>query len=545
MSKQKQALWLALSLLFLTFSLQSQRSGAAEQTAPDLSIYPWLYLRDGRPPTAAETLVEVILVGDVMLGRGLAAEPAPFAHTAAWLSAADLTVGNLESPLAHTSPPRPIEPGAPQPYQLNAPSTAVNHLRHAGFDLLGLANNHSLDNGPAGLAETATHLQQAAIAPFGAGVGDEAYRPVLREIDGMRLAFLAVNAIPEPAGHRLAPGDDARAEWDEARLTAAITAARQQANAVIVSVHWGYEYHLQPDPWQERAAATLLAAGADIVAGHHPHVAQNVQVDFTNGRLVAYSLGNFIFDQGQGETDKGLALRAFFDAQGLRAAQLLPVWAGLQPRLMTPAEAEPLLARVQPPPPRLAFRCTAVTCTPAELSEQTETDALFWSGAIDLTGDGEAELVRRASEQVTIYQQGEAIWQSPAEWRVVDLALGDPNDDGRAELLLAIYRPDPDGYPRSQPYIVGYRGGEYKVIWGGRPLVLPILEVELGDVDGDGTQELVVLEEQGDAQTIAVWRWQGWSFSLLWRSPPGRYRNLRLPPGEDGRLLLTVNELYP
>jgi hypothetical protein len=182
---------------------------------------------------------------------------------------------------------------------------------------------------------------------------------------------------------------------------------------------------------------------------------------------------------------------------------------------------------------------------PAGVNDETDRAALFWSGAIDLTGDGEAEVVRRAGERVTIYQEGETVWQSPAEWRIVDLALGDPNDDGRAEIMLAIYRPDPDGYERSQPYLVGYRGGEYKVMWGGRPLVLPILEVELGDVDGDGAQELVVLEEQGEAQTIAVWRWQGWSFSLVWRSPPGRYQDLLLPPGGDGRLMLTVHEHYP
>ena len=87
---------------------------------------------------------------------------------------------------------------------------------------------------------------------------------------------------------------------------------------------------------------------------------------------------------------------------------------------------------------------------------------------------------------------------------------------------------------------MGYRGGAYKVLWGGRPLVYPLREVELGDVDGDGRQELVVLEEQGEAQRVAVWRWQGWSFSLVWRSPPGRYQTLVVVPGADGRELIRV-----
>src|SRR5690606_29529821 len=131
---------------------------------------------------------------------------------------------------------------------------------------------------------------------------------------------------------------------------------------------------------------------------------------------------------------------------------------------------------------------------------------LFWSGAIDLTGDGRPELVRRAAEQVTIYDggaAGEAVWQSPPEWRVIDVALGDPNDDGRGELFLALQRQDDAGHWRSQPYVVGYRGGVYQLLWGGRAVISPILEVELGDVDGDGAQELVVLEEQEAGATLA------------------------------------------
>jgi hypothetical protein len=124
------------------------------------------------------------------------------------------------------------------------------------------------------------------------------------------------------------------------------------------------------------------------------------------------------------------------------------------------------------------------------------------------------------------------VWRSPDTWRVVDLALGDPNDDGRHELLLAFWRPDDDGVPRSQPFIVGYRGGVYRTVWGGSPVDNPIYEVALGDVDGDGREDLVVLEEQA----VAVWRWHGWGFSLMWRSPPGRYQDLIL--SEEGLITL-------
>jgi poly-gamma-glutamate synthesis protein (capsule biosynthesis protein) len=515
------------------------RSGTEVAPVPDLSAYPWVYLRDGRPLTGDEPVVELIAVGDVMLGRGVADEPEPLADVAAWLAAADLTFGNLEAVIVEGGIPRTAPPDEPQPIILQAPVTAVSHLTTAGFDILSLANNHSLDFGPEGLAETTVRLQNANITPIGAGPDAiTAYQPLIREVNGLRLAFLAFNAVPDPgrSGSRTAPTNQwQRADWNEARAVEAVIQARKQADAVVVSMHWGYEYELKADPWQETAAQALIAAGADLVLGHHPHVVQDLR---GWQPVVAYSLGNFVFDQGQEGTNEGLALRVFFDKQGLRAVQALPVWAGLRPRLMTPDESAPLLARLQPLPPRIGFSCAGDDCQPVNLP-QTAVSGLFWSGSIDLTGDGMDEIIRRAGERVTIYQEGTAVFTTPPEWRVVDAALGDPNDDGRSEMLLAIWQTDAAGHERSQPYIVGYRGGEYKLIWGGRPLARPISEVELGDVDGDGKQELISIE----ADAITVWRWQGWNFSLMWRSENGRYQDLALVE-ENGRLVIQATRPY-
>ena len=171
-----------------------------EQTAPDLSAYPWLYLRHDEPLAANEKAVQLIAVGDVMLGRGVADKPRPepcpepsrrvvggsqpLAAVAPWLRAPDgstelevLTLGNLECVIAEEGVPRP------GPYRLRAPPSAVADLRDAGFDVLGLANNHALDFGPAGLAETVSRLQEAGMATVGVGPDAEAavvlYGPTL------------------------------------------------------------------------------------------------------------------------------------------------------------------------------------------------------------------------------------------------------------------------------------------------------------------------------------------------------------------------------
>jgi len=502
-----------------------------EQTAPDLTAYPWLYLRDGRALATGETAVQVVAVGDVMLGRGVAGVADPLSDVTPWLRSADLALGNLECVIAEGGTPRP------GPYRLRAPSSATAVLRGAGFDIIGLANNHALDYGPEGLAETVARMHEAGIAAVGAGSDSTiAAQPVIREAGGLRLAFLAFNTVADPDDRPGASGWT-RAMWDEAKAASAIAAVRAEAEgqvplAVIVSIHWGYEYELRPDPAQRDAARAMLDAGADLVIGHHPHVVQGTEVRAAG--FVAYSLGNLVFDQQQADTRQGLGLRAFFDREGWRAVQALPVWAGPHPRLMPPEEADALLARIEPPPRRIGFACDDQGCRSSNVSHAPSA-GLFQAGALDLTGDGVPERVQRVGEQVVVYHQDTEAWRSPPEWRIVDLALGDPNDDGRGELLLALWQPDAEGVPRSQPFVIGYRQGAYRLMWAGSAVADPIREVELGDVDGDGVQELIVLEERGDAQAVTVWRWHGWGFSLVWRSPPDQYRDLVLIPELTGQ----------
>ena len=542
--------YLLFPLLFILL-LVGRPQGTA--VPPDLAVYPWVYLRDGRPLADDEAVTSLIAVGDVLLGRGVAAQLDPLGGVAAWLASADLTLGNLEGVISVTRDPCSVYPCLWQPsanhespltnpgarITLTMPLTAVFQLQHAGFDLLGLANNHSLDYGAAGLAETAVRLRQAGLAPIGLREAGQ-ISPEIRVANNIRLAFLAFNVVLDPAG---AP-DSSLATWDAQGGPAVIAAAKAAADAVIVSVHWGLEYETRPSPTQERLAQEMLAAGADLVVGHHPHVAQPLAV--TRGGLVAYSLGNFAFDQELPETRPAVALRALFDADGLRAVQALSVQAGRRPRLLSPEEAAPLWAQIAPPPLRLGFACQEVGCEAVDVP-QTAVSGQFFSGQIDLTGDGLPETVRRQGMQITIFQDGTAVWRSPADWRVVDVALGDPNDDGRGEIMLAIWRRDGAGYERSQPYIVGYRGGVYDLLWGGRPVVDPIQELELGDVDGDGVPELVVITQlaAGEGQVVSVWQWQGWTFSQQWVSTPGWYDDLVLVDGGGERPLLSVVQGRP
>jgi poly-gamma-glutamate capsule biosynthesis protein CapA/YwtB (metallophosphatase superfamily) len=511
------------------------RAGSAEPVMPDLSPYPWLFLRDGQPLVPEERVAEVILVGDVMLGRAVAAEAAPLEEVTRWLRAADLVVGNLEAIITEGGAPAPAEEGS-RPILLRASPSAAQTLREAGFDVLGHANNHALDYGPSALEESVERLRSAGIESVGAGETLEAARePVVVEVNGVRLGILAFNFVPIP--HRSDSGWQP-ALWDEEAVTEAIRAARARADGVIVLAHWGSEYEQRVDPSQRRAAEAMWAAGADLVVGSHPHVVQGTAA--RDGRFVAYSLGNFVFDQSSPETRQGLALRAFFDREGLRAIQALPLRAGPRPRLMSLEDARGLLARVEPVLPRVGFACDSDGCQQVEPGPARRAGR-FTLGQIDLTGDGEPEQVRLVDEQVVVSRGGEELWRGLPGWRVVDLALGDPNDDGRWEAVLALWKADDEGVERSHPFIVGYRGGSYRVLWGGSAVADPIHEVELGDVDGDGREELVVLESAANNQRrVAIWKWHGWGYSLFWRSEAGDFKDLVVQEGASGKAQVNV-----
>lgn len=253
------------------------------------------------PPAAGEPEVRLVAVGDLMLARSIGAalwrNPAntPFAAVAAQLRAADVTVGNLECALGTTGAP------APKAYTFQGPPAGVGALAGAGFDLLSLANNHSLDYGAEALAETMALLDGAGIAHTGAGPAEaEAHRPARLVVNGLTLAFLAyVNVPVEGAGYDIAAwtavGDGPGVAWAEpGRIAADVAAARAEADLVIVLLHSGDEESERPNDVQRANARAAVDAGAALVLGHHPHVLQGVES--YNGGLIVYSLGNFVFD---------------------------------------------------------------------------------------------------------------------------------------------------------------------------------------------------------------------------------------------------------
>jgi poly-gamma-glutamate capsule biosynthesis protein CapA/YwtB (metallophosphatase superfamily) len=517
---------------------------ACGPTAPQANLPGWqeLYRRAGWQGGAA---LDLRAVGDVMLARHvgeLAARDgpaAPFAEVGDLL-AGDLVLGNLESPL--TSRRDAVRPG---PYRLLADPALAPTLASVGFDALGLANNHALDAGPAGLADSLAALHAVGVAPLGAGAPQAtALTSTILRVGGLRVALLAFNDVLDPSDGdvALAPADDplwanpdfvscglgcpAGRAWLSPAALEAVGRARASADAVVVLVHWGVEYAAEPSARQRAWAARLVAAGADLVLGAHPHVTQPAELVTAGDRtgFVAYSLGNFIFDGPPDPAqNSGMVLRVLLDKDGValvetprRGVSTIWAWDG--------AAGQPV-----PIPPGLELPAHP-TRLPADLRGNATP---LWA---ELGGDGVITL--RDGER----PDAPVVWQNEAPaWRFTRIDVGDPNDDGRQELIMLLWQPDPTGRLRSQPYLLGWRGGRFQIIWGGSATATPIQDLAAADLDGDGRSELAVLEGgqvPGDpGQVVSVWHWHGWGFQREWAAPPGSWRSLSLADIDGDRRL--------
>ncbi|MGE5544248.1 MAG: CapA family protein [Bacillota bacterium] len=317
-----------------------------EETAPVIS------------PQVVEPSREVSLlaVGDIMLARkverlvqshGL---DYPFARIKTKLQSADITFGNLESPLS--------ERGASLPGKgiyFRARPEMSGKLKESGFDVLSVANNHALDYDTDAFLDTLELLRSSRIEPVGGGQNiNEARQPVIIEQNGLRVGFLAYTIFADVyydaryrRTFRATETISGIAPLEQELILEDLAELRPQVDVAIVSLHWGTEYSRSPEAAQQELGRALIDGGADLIIGHHPHIIQGFE-RYKDG-LIAYSLGNFIFDQNQHVfTREGLILELKLTRDGLQDLRVWPVFIQeSQPYIMQGPEARELLQEVQ------------------------------------------------------------------------------------------------------------------------------------------------------------------------------------------------------
>jgi len=288
-----------------------------------------------------DSVITLNAVGDIIPGRTVALKMAqkgtnyPFSPIAPYTKEADIVYGDLECPLSDRIPP---------PYEgmsFIAPSSTISGLKLCGINVVSLANNHSTNFGSEVFLDTFSLLKENKIKYFGGGRNEqEAFEPLFFKVKGLKIAFLNYNSIiggikaedttPGVAWIKLKPWAEEDDKNDIERMKKVVQKAKEKSDIVIVCFHWGVEYQTKPIESQINVAHAAIESGASLVIGTHPHVVQAIEYwqspkDKTKNGFIAYSLGNFVFDQmWSEETREGVILKCKFFNKDLSEVELLP-----------------------------------------------------------------------------------------------------------------------------------------------------------------------------------------------------------------------------
>jgi poly-gamma-glutamate capsule biosynthesis protein CapA/YwtB (metallophosphatase superfamily) len=280
---------------------------------------------DGRasaPVTVRTRDVTLASVGDINLGNGPGAVIAqrgvryPWTGVRRELRRPDIALGNLECAVSTR--------GAPVPKQFNfrgRPAALRAMASYAGFDVLNLANNHAGDYGSTALLDTVRYVRRFGMTPVGAGGSlASAARPRVVERLGLRVAFVGFSDIL-PASFFAGPNSPGTQAATLPNIRRSIRAARRRADVVLATFHWGVERATRENRRQRAFASAALNAGASGVIGAHPHVLQPIR---RRGRkIVAYSLGNFVFGAASPVTTSTGILRLRLSARGVEGSRFV------------------------------------------------------------------------------------------------------------------------------------------------------------------------------------------------------------------------------
>ncbi len=426
----------------------------------------------------------LVMTGDVLLSRRVGEE---LAHKgpAAWrrlFDAGDVVVGNLEGAVG------PVSDCVRPTLCFSIEAAHLDLARRAGFTALGLENNHAADLGPPGRQRTRQAVAAAGL--LGLSLDDG---PSFLQVGEHRVGIVSFSRVADAAGG-FAPLDIA--------LEQKLDTARALSDASIAYVHWGTELQDWPDEVQFREAQTLMAQGADVVVGHHPHVVQAPAC--VDGRPVFFSLGNHVFDQKYPITRQGLLARCEWGEAGLacegRASRTPDGTSFPQAAAQPPVRP----ACSVPTRPGLVFDGVQLRAQPSGIGVAEGIRLELWSQGRRLKVEA-ARVIRRIAS--------------------IRLAPGLPP----SLLVLEDHASDLDGRVAPRPYVYAVRASGLLAQWRGTALAYPLIDAVV--LPGEGGDLLCALHADqsflggagSTSRRTLAYRWSGFGFGAA-RSPQEQQR---------------------
>jgi poly-gamma-glutamate synthesis protein (capsule biosynthesis protein) len=264
----------------------------------------------------------------------------PFNHIRSELSKADILFGNLESILSNKG----LKVNNYKSIQMRGSPEQINGLANAGFKVLSLANNHSLQHGEEPFLDTLSLLKKNGIEYCGVNLENPLIgKPVVITGKDIKVAFLGYSLRPRQYFSDVPLYTEGRMRVIESD----IAKIRKSVDFVFISLHWGEEFIENPSPEERKIARSIIDSGADLIIGHHPHVLRGIE-NYEHG-VIVYSLGNFISDMvWDGPLRESLIFNCDLTKQGIKNIQLVPVYINnsYQPEIMEGREGNILLSKI-------------------------------------------------------------------------------------------------------------------------------------------------------------------------------------------------------
>jgi poly-gamma-glutamate capsule biosynthesis protein CapA/YwtB (metallophosphatase superfamily) len=446
--------------------------------------------QETRPPTQdAAKAIRLLFTGDVLLSRQVAVEihekhQSPWVNLGNLFQSADWVGGNLEGAVGDSSHCGGASESSPC---FAIDPSLLPFARSAGFAALGNENNHAGDLGSAGRESTRQALAATEIIPL-----TFAASPAFLRFGQLTVAVVSVTTV--------ADRDGTPTELPSVALDQKLRLAHTLANVVAVSIHWGIELLDWPTEKQRQQAAWLIAHGADVIFGSHPHVVQ--QPECVAGKPVYFSLGNHVFDQKYPATKEGMIADCRIDDGSLRCGALRTNTAS--------GSSFPEAAATE-----LNVGETLAAC-PVKLH-----DALTISGFMfrPEPSSPRGNLGEFWIEGFAAPQGVERAWRTrPAP--VLSLEAARMEGPNRPPFLFSLERHespiDSERDPRPYVYEVGPHG--FIARWRGSALAWPLLDARLLPQDGGllcalhRRDSFLMLSPESKGTRVAAYRWNGFGF---------------------------------
>jgi hypothetical protein len=427
----------------------------------------------------SQSEIRVLFTGDILLSRNVIAEyqsrrSSPWEDLKPLFHSVDLVIGNLEGAVGKSD--NQSLPGSGSPL-FDIDEENISLLEEAGFNVITIENNHNNDPGTGSKEKTIEALRDRNITP--------AYydnSPWFFTIKDVVIALVTLNMIPgrDVSGNQM-PSIEIR---QKLRL------ARNLANIVIVSIHWGSELLDWPDREQKETAGWLINNGADLIIGSHPHVVQ--EPEMIKGKPVFFSLGNHLFDQKYPETKKGLIVEIKISEGRYECNGIIT---HTKANSFYPEVVENKSYFKDLSLNNHTLRINGYTLKPLSISE-----------------DNQNKIVIEA------YQMNKKMW-STHPMSIISIEAG--KLDGENEYLFTIEKHYSrlDGEISPRPYV--YTADNYGLIdkWRGSALAWPLLDAIISPIDNTVLCALhrgdsfITLEKTTFSTRVSAYRWNGFGFT--------------------------------